>query len=714
LKLSTKRRSELLAAAAGSLVFTYLFFIEYLPPFKRVHVTHDLEAFHYPLMDYAFQSLRHGRFPEWDPSIYCGMNFAGNLQAGLFYPPHWLLFAANLGRSRLTFQGLEILVFCHVWLAFLLCYVWLRGRRLSPLPVVLGAGVFAYGGYMIVQLQHQGIVSAYAWMPLGLWGLDQAAEGRHWRPLWKTATASAMCFLAGYPSIWLVFSVSVLTYALFGPARWRVTLWAGLALAASMLLASVQLLPAWEAGATKAREPSYGQGVGVRNKSTYLSFFLPNYCDFGMQSNSTVGGACEGAYLYLGAPAFFGLAWLAGAKRLRGQTALLAMAAANLIGLTNPFGVVWAIVKHSELLTQICRDWLFLAGLVLAVPPLAAKGLHDFLERVADAAPRWAAPAVITFLTGWSAWQLYVWLPGSRDFPAGWRSGVGPAVTLAGFALAVHLLRAESGALRSAVAAALLLAVGTEYKVFGTSRRFHTAEGSVDRASAAPPGMDEAVFDELRAHAQYRVALDPTALIPQDLRHYGLTTPQGFDPFIPAQFLAKMRNLATFEDGRLFTLNPADEDVLRELAVRYFITSQHEETRLLPVLLANSSFRQVEPFRGFLRVFEFVRPQLPYRWEEATAGTIQSTRWLPEVREFVVRAEGAGRFVLIEQLLPGWRAAVDGRPVPIQRWRGAFQAIDVPAGEHRIRLEFRAPSLRPGALISAAALALFVLLIRKK
>jgi hypothetical protein len=78
--------------AALSFVFTYLFFIDYLAPLRRVHIPYDLEGFHHPLADYAFQAIRHGRFPEWDPTIYCGLSFAGNIQAALFYPPTWLLF----------------------------------------------------------------------------------------------------------------------------------------------------------------------------------------------------------------------------------------------------------------------------------------------------------------------------------------------------------------------------------------------------------------------------------------------------------------------------------------------------------------------------------------------------------------------------------------------------------------------------------------------
>jgi hypothetical protein len=76
--------------AVASLFFTLAFFIEYTPTFhnaRRVHIPFDLEAYHYPLADYAYQSIHQGRFPQWDPTIYTGLNFTGNIQAALFYPP---------------------------------------------------------------------------------------------------------------------------------------------------------------------------------------------------------------------------------------------------------------------------------------------------------------------------------------------------------------------------------------------------------------------------------------------------------------------------------------------------------------------------------------------------------------------------------------------------------------------------------------------------
>src|ERR1044071_5647624 len=125
LPITVRRMSrERLLVAAVSLIATCAFFLEYLPPFKRVYLWSDIAGYHYPFQRYAFQRLKEGHIPLWDPSIYTGISFAGNTQAALFYPPTWLMFAAAWKLPRLPFKAVEVFTLAHVWVAFLLCYLW--------------------------------------------------------------------------------------------------------------------------------------------------------------------------------------------------------------------------------------------------------------------------------------------------------------------------------------------------------------------------------------------------------------------------------------------------------------------------------------------------------------------------------------------------------------------------------------------------------------
>lgn len=684
--------------AALSFVFTYLFFIDYLPPFQRVHIPYDLEGFHYPLFDYTFQALRQGRFPEWDPTIYCGLSFTGNVQAALFYPPAWLMFLLSAGRDHVAFAALETVVLLHVWLGFVLCYGWLRTNGFRALSSAIGAAAFAFSGYMMLQLQHFGVMAGYAWMPLGLWGIDDASRRRDWRPLWKLALASAMCLLAGYPPTWVVFAVCALVYAACRRRPLRAAVGAGAALAFSMLLAAVQLFPALQASAMKMFEPRYGSGF--RDPAFYISYFVPNYFDFGFHVDRFKNLGRE--YLYLGAAAIFGLIWAARAP-FRKIAPAAAMLAVCLVGLTNPFDLVARAVQHSRLLVQVCRDWYFLAGITLAAAVLAAAGLDAFLNRAASAAWRRLTIPIAVLLGAWAVVLLVEWRLDS--FRAGPRAILEPAVMLGLVWVALHALRSESGRRRVALAAMLLAGISVEYLAFGVTKRFNAWPGKAPRPELLA-GADPRILNELHAHAVYRVVLDETAGFPVSLRSFGLTTPQGFDPLITTQYRDTVAEIAHFRTNWLIDFDPGNTAALRLLGVRYYITT--EGGPHLDELRRSPAFRELEPQKGFYRVFELIDSSPPYSCESCEARLVA---WSPERREFVVRAAGEARLALIEQRFPGWQATVDGAAARLEGYRGAFQSVRLAAGEHRVAFAYRPEAMRASAVVSAIALAALMLLI---
>jgi hypothetical protein len=663
------RRVALLSLAA-----TWLFFFEYLPPFKRVHLPYDMEGFHYPLLHYAARSFAEGRFPEWDPSIYCGLTYAGNLQAGLFYPPNWPLLTFGALRGGFPFLALEVLVLAHIWLAFFLAYLWLRGRAHDPLPAALGAAVYAYSGYLLSQIQHYGVIAASAWLPLGLLAIDQR------RGLWKLGAASALAFLAGYPPAWFAFAVLTLVYAAATAPRRTPAVAASLAF--SLLLAAVQILPALEAATLKTTEEKYGGGI--QGAEIYLSFFLPNY--FNLSRSSSGAGEPTAQYFYLGAP--FLLALGLSFYRRRAPHPALVLAAVSLFLMTNPLGLVEAALRPFPRLGEICRDWNFLAGLPLAAALLVAHALVRAAPRLVSAPG--LRLATYALVPAWCARQLLTWLPGGPDFASGWAAALDPAVTLATFSLVFFTSRSPL---------LLLLLVATDYKVFGTDRRFNAADLAIDRREFL--GLHPELHRLLLANPAFRVALDEGAPHPTEMRHYGLRTPQGFDPLLPAPYKRAVEALAPFQTDRLFYPDPSNHALLQRLAVRYYLTSVHSPRHA--ALAASPDFRLVQPAESYFRVFEYRRAVPVARWERGE-GTIEISSGTPESVLLHTRSASPGRLVLTEQWFPGWTVSIDGRAAPLAHWGEAFQSVQVPAGEHRVQFQFRSRGLRLGALLSLTAL----------
>jgi hypothetical protein len=663
-----------------ALAATYLFFIEYLPPFKRVHIPYDLEGFHYPLLNYAAKSLGEGRFPEWDPSTYCGLSFVGNVQAGLFYPPNWILLTVGAARGGLPFKALEIVVLAHVWLAFVLAYGWLRERGLRWEAAASGAAVYGYGGYLMSQMQHYGVVAASAWLPLALWSVDRGWWGR-------LAGSAALALLAGYPPAWFTFCVITAVYA--AATAWRRLGIVAAGLAFSVALAAVQVLPALEAASVKTPENKYGGGIA--GAEIYVSFLVPNY--FGLGRSQQGEGEPTSQYFYLGAPALFGLPWTLW-RRPRGILPAAAVAAVSLVFMTNPGGLVERAAGALPVAGEVCRDWNFLAGLPVAAALVAAVAVDDAWGRIGGR--RWWAAAAAAV---WCTRLLWVWRPGGADFRTGWGAAVDPAVTLALFVLLVG----------ARPAAAALVLIGVDYKVFGADRRFNAADLDADRFFSDARssrrlevhGLESEVYATMLANPAYRVAIDERGLHPTDFRHYRLATPQGFDPLLPAGYKRAVEAFTPFRTDRHFNIDPANSAMLERLAVRYYLTVPPAASNAL--MAKNPDFRLLGKGESYFRVFEWRKARPAYRWENGE-GTAKAAVWIPERRELLVRSEAGGRVVLVEQYFPGWRVAVDGREAALERWGEAFQAVRVGPGEHRIQFQFRSRGLRVGAVISLVAL----------
>jgi hypothetical protein len=73
-----------------------------------------------------------------------------------------------------------------------------------------------------------------------------------------------------------------------------------------------------------------------------------------------------------------------------------------------------------------------------------------------------------------------------------------------------------------------------------------------------------------------------------------------------------------------------------------------------------------------------------------------------------VEAEAPSRVVLLDAWDPGWRATLDGAPVPVEIADLAFRGVRVPAGRHAVEMRYAPRSLPVGVALSALGLALAV------
>ncbi len=90
---------------------------------------------------------------------------------------------------------------------------------------------------------------------------------------------------------------------------------------------------------------------------------------------------------------------------------------------------------------------------------------------------------------------------------------------------------------------------------------------------------------------------------------------------------------------------------------------------------------------------------------DETAERLRVVSWRANEAILWVEDIPAPRLLMFtDSIYPGWRAYVDGERAEIVRTNGAFKGVEIPAGSHAVRFEFRPISILIGMMISGFAL----------
>src|SRR5215213_3274233 len=268
----------------------------------------DGTIFNTPLRVAAADIVLGGSLPLWNPYIFGGMPLLASAQGGLLFPPNWfyLLFSPQTATN--------LMVVTSYMLAALGAYLYARRAGASIAAAVVTSLAWQWGGFLVGQIGHINVVQTGAVLPWVLWALDgYALTGRR---KWAVALAAlvALQTFAGHQQ---TLAYSLLLAALYAVAcaysaretRTRY-LWSLLFVAAGVLLAAVQILPAFELLRNSLRaESSYDFFTSFSLEPRMLLTFLAPY----------VAGGGDGTLFrvpYVGPPYYGEMAGYVGALGL--------------------------------------------------------------------------------------------------------------------------------------------------------------------------------------------------------------------------------------------------------------------------------------------------------------------------------------------------------------------------------------------------------------
>lgn len=721
----------------------------------------DLAQFLYPTYSFAAAWWRRGVLPLWNPYLFAGAPFLGDIQSGIFYPLNLLTFLLS---SPLTFRDLEFLSVLHFFLAGAGMYLFLRfgrwgrpssrfavqgsnfesrtGDSLARPAALAGALAFEFSDLFITHFGNLNLIAVAAWLPLVLLFYRRAVTERRAALAAIAGILLAVAFLAGHIQafLFIVFALGLFAIWMTVTGSRRSAL-VGLAVVALVAfgLAAPALLPALEFAQHTVRATfAYEQAAQYSLPPAQLiGLFVPGF--FGRGPQHAWGPWARVEVGYIGVlPMLLALLALIlrrdAPTRFWGAFALVGLALA-LGGYAILHGWLYQLVPGFGQLRAPAR---FIVLMDFALAALAAFGFDTLLRALPHESARAfkrivrAAPFVfwlIALPAGATAYAILI-LGQGQD-----------AVLFARIANAANAL--AFFILLLACACALVIARGTRFfhpRVWAIAALaligfdLFSLGAYVDASTDDPtrvfehPGAvaflrsDGSLFRvDSQGTGVENVWTADTALL------YGIGDVNGDNPLVLADFDRYWQALGSRSSPLYDLLNtkyllarksaPVDRAKFH-LAFDDAAFNIYTNARVLPRAFIVAEARTATDHAAALAAihapdFDPARMAVLETADTRAAAVgglpsaVAIVGYGPNEILLEVTAPGGGVLVLSEVYYPGWRAWVDDRETSVLRANYLFRAVELPAGARRVRLLYDPLSFQAGVgLFAATALAL--------
>jgi hypothetical protein len=694
----------------------------------RSFFTRDFANFGYPLAWHVQQSYRGGEIPLWNPYNFAGIPFLAQWNTLALYPPSVITILLPLPWSLNCFNLL------HLYLGglgmFSLALRWLRDGRAAGV-----AGVaYAFSGLMVSSLMWPNNVAALGWLPwVLLTGERAACEVRKGRL--TAALVMALQFLSGAPEIIGLTWAGLLAVILFAQEPSTVSAWRRFGRLAPLFLAclglgAIQLLPFVELLKHSQRSAAFASGEWTLSWAGLGNFLVPLFHTvqtrdgiFFQPNQQWVSSYYPGSIIVL-------LSMVAlvseRSRRVRWLTLFCLLSLVLALG-THGFVYDW-LRRTLPGLGLMRYPIKFIVPCVVILPLLGGFGVRAWLHgRVKYSAllPLGAAIALLSLaLMLFSQWRP---LPGEQ-VSATWRSGL-TALTCLILSCAVLAWLRRTGSRDARWLLPMVLVVIVFGDLFLANQHVNPVvdsqlltgnvavlepRPSLERGRAmvthaAQTGLDNFLFPAPAAAVQ----IPRQALLLNDNLLEQVPKLDGFFSL----YLPRVATIIVRLSKQ--TNSPADGllDFLEVSHVNETDKPWEWKTRTNPLPLAALVPRVVfldatntlsalfsAEFNPRTHVFLPLEAASQIEVSGTGRGEILSSRVNAHRIEATVKTDQPMMLTLAQANYPGWRATVDGQPVPLWTANYAFQGLRVPAGEHEVRVFFRSGSFYIGAFLTVISL----------
>jgi hypothetical protein len=688
-------------------------------------VARDYGFFAYPLAHFQKECFWHGELPFWNPYNNCGVPFLAQWNTLPLYPPSLIYLALPLEWS-LGFFSLA-----HLWFAGLGMFFLARHWTGNNFAAAFAGVAFSFNGFTLNLLMWPSHIATFAWMPWVVLAVELAwREGM--QKIILAAFAGAMQMLAGGPETilftWLIVSALWLQQFVKNESPHVAMLWRfPLVVTLVISLTAAQLLPFLDLVAHAQRESGFADLRWSMPGRGWVNFLVP--MAFG--STHTEGiffqdGQYWTSSYYLG----LGALWLALLSlwkvRERRVWLLAAIAVAGLVfALGENTPVLPALRKVLPQLSFITYPIKYVSVIIFAAPLLAAFALADFQKIQKRLLP--LGGILFALLGAVLIWTQLAPLPGDAA-PAALLNGFSRAafLILTGAILFALTRNATAPLLRLAPLALLLVAWADVFT-------HEPAQNPTVPPWIYQPGL-----------SREKLALNPQ---PAPGGSRAMVSPLAANEFITFAASDPKNNFLTKRLGYCANCNLLD--AVPKVDGFFSLTPRENDAVLsLFYMTTNASYPRLEAFLG---VSQFTAPDAIFHWQartnflplvtagqkpvflddanslraltqndfdgskmvflppeakslvtvsNQTAATILNSKFGNDTVDIEAEAVESSLVVIAQTYYHNWRAEIDGQAAPLLRANVAFQAVQVPAGTHKVHLFYHDRAFEIGAAIS--------------
>jgi len=727
----------------------------------------DIVAQFYPWYDFGFDEISQGRFPLWSPHQFGGAPFFGTIQPALLYPINWLHLLMPTARA------INWSVAIHLAMAGWFTAIWLRRLGISAPAALAGGTVFMLSGpfFLRIQAGHVATFAAGAWMPAVFLCLEEIKRSR-WRRGWALGAlvVGAQC-LAGYPQFVYLTAIGASAWWLIGPrgqtSRWVTGVRFASMYATGLLIASVQLLPAIDVSgeSTRAGQASlaFSSNFSVP-PAEFVSLFTPFAWGDNIEKPYLLDGLLWEQSLYFGAAALaVSLCALSRGTPVHckacGVVAVLCIILA--MGRYTPvLGWAWHTIPGLSLFRAPSR-FAWVASILVAL--LCGTGI-DTLARNRKLLWLVIAPGIlVAILAGWILTQSSDWDFARRSIESARQSATLFSVSgdsspspvggdlvepdaaqryastsglllaaAGGLILLISLLRfATAGGPGFAWLAALIicgeLIFSARHAVVWTASKLHL-----------PVAISEVLSESSQTKRRVDLATQTTSNLATLERAYDIW---GYDPLMSARWtdliemvtgkdldgvsralpvapshMQQSRLLAMIRASPQLTGSPSSAPDTQPAALatleirRNFQVESNREQRLK--ILSSDAF---DPARDILlEQPPLPLPRLPSPADSPEPEFANVLASESDSLDLDIHLNSPAIILVTDAYARGWRVrsihpSRDSRTYAVVPANHALRAIALPAGSHRLRLEYAPSSFKIGLALSAVGLTVTLL-----